>query len=97
MIAANSLPRLSKIDAGHVVVRVMRKPVQDGVVAALEPYLANGERTRPIYGARLGGFISARDIGHIETGRRYDDQAHFGIGNLMRNWNTVRGLGNLLG
>ncbi len=93
MIVSNPFPKESKTDADHVVVRVMRKPVRDGMVAALEPYLANGERTRLIGADPWIHF--ARDIGHSKLAAAMTIK-RIGIG-TMRNWNTVRGLGDMLG
>lgn len=93
LVAGNPFPKESAADASRVMVRVMRKPVADDVAAALEPYLANGERLKLVAGdlwvhfphepsqSKLLGALTPKRLGGAGT---------------SRNWNTIRRLGEML-
>ena len=92
LIAANPFPRESRKDGSRVVVRVMRKPLDSGVTAKLEPYATQGERLRIVNGDLWIAF--AQQPGKTRLLPVLTPQ-RLGIGTL-RNWNTVRRLGEML-
>ena len=92
LIAGNPFPEQSARDAGHVIVRVNRRPARDGLVETLTPYLANGEQVRSVGGDLWVHF--ARDIGHSRLAAAMTPK-RIGIG-TSRNWNTVRRLGEIV-
>lgn len=94
LVAGNPFPKESETDAGHVIVQVMRRPVAAEAVAALEPYLANGEKMQAVGGDLWIHF--ARDIGHSKLAAAITPKRLGGPG-TARNWNTIRRLGEMVG
>lgn len=94
LVAGNPFPEESETDAGHVIAQVMRRPVSADFVAALEPYLANGEKMKAVGGDLWIHF--ARDIGHSKLAAAITPK-RLGAPGTARNWNTVRRLGEMLG
>ncbi len=92
LIAANPFPRESEKDGSRVIVRVMRKPLDSGAMAEIKPYASRGERLRIVNGdlwIAFPGAPSQTRLLPVLTPER------LGIGTL-RNWNTVRRLGEML-
>jgi uncharacterized protein (DUF1697 family) len=93
LIAGNPFAAESRIDGSRVVARIGRGPIGRGVVAALEPYQSNGERVKVVNGDMWIHFAHAPNQSRILaalTPARLN-----GVGTL-RNWNTIRRLGDML-
>ena len=92
-VARNPFPDASAADGSLVMIRVMRDPIDDDVVAALLPYLQPGERIERVGGDLWAAFAGrpseSRLLGAI-TPRRLP-----GIG-TSRNWNTARRIAEML-
>lgn len=92
LAAANPFPKESERDGARVVARVMRKPVDSDSVAALIPYLTQGERLKIIEGDLWVHFKqepSRSRLMPLLASKR------LGIG-TVRNWNTIRRLNEML-
>jgi uncharacterized protein (DUF1697 family) len=91
-LGANPYARESKSDPSHVVTRVMRKPVDDGMIAVLKPYTVAGEVLKVVNGDLWIYFrhgIGRSKLAAAMTPKRV------GIG-TSRNWNTMKAIGDLL-
>lgn len=92
LAAGNPFPRESKRDGACVVVRVMRKPIDQESVAALTRYVTQDERLEVVQGDLWVHFrqdpARSRLLPHLAS-------KHLGIGTL-RNWNTIRRLNEML-
>ena len=93
LIAGNPFAAESRIDGSRVVARVARRPIGTGVVPALEPYLTNGERAKAVNGDLWIHFAHEPNQSRIFTA--LTPARLNGVGTL-RNWNTVRRLGDML-
>jgi uncharacterized protein (DUF1697 family) len=91
-VAGNPFPDESERDGSRVALRIMRKPLQDAAIGALQPYLSSNERLALAGGDLWASFqgqpSESRLLGALTTKR-------LGIG-TSRNWNTVRGLRDML-
>ncbi|WP_448952641.1 DUF1697 domain-containing protein [Labrys neptuniae] len=91
-VAGNPFPAEAERDGGLVVARVMRSPLDDGVLENLSRYCDGGEKLALVDGdlwiAFPGRPSESRLLGALTTKR-------LGIG-TARNWNTIRGLGDML-
>jgi uncharacterized protein (DUF1697 family) len=88
----NPFPRESALDASLVAVRVMRAPLPESALEALEPWRMVGEKIKIVKGdlwVSFAGKPSQSRLLSRLTAR------HLGAGTL-RNWNTVRGLARLI-
>lgn len=92
LIVDNPFTKESKQDGSRVLVRVMRQSLKRDIVAALKPYLTQGERVKVVRGDLWVHFqnepIQSRLMPILGSKR-------LGIG-TVRNWNTVRRLGEML-
>jgi uncharacterized protein (DUF1697 family) len=92
MAAGNPFPDESARDGSLVAVRVMREPLPDGFEEALEEWRGEGERVAVVDGDLWVSFAGqpsqSRLLSRLST-------KHMGIG-TVRNWNTVRGLAQML-
>jgi uncharacterized protein (DUF1697 family) len=93
LAAGNPFPAESAAAADRVAVRVMRKPVPVGAVAALEAYVGKDERMQAV-----GGDIWIVFSRETPSSRLLSAISHkrLGIG-TSRNWNTVRKLADMVG
>lgn len=92
-IAANPFPAESEQDGSLVLLRVMREPLGGTVLTGLEPYRDATEKLALVQGdlwTSFGDRPSQSRLLGVLTKKR------LGIG-TSRNWNTVRGLADLLG
>ena len=93
LIAGNPFAAESRVDGSRVVARVGRRPIGSSVVSALGHYQTKGERVKVINGDLWIHFADepnqSRIFGALTPGRLN------GAGTL-RNWNTIRRLGDLL-
>jgi uncharacterized protein (DUF1697 family) len=92
LIAGNPFAAESHANASRVVARVARRPIK-GIVAALEPYLTNGERVKIVNGDLWIHF--AREPNQSRIFAALTPARLNGVGTL-RNWNTIRRLGDML-
>jgi len=79
-------------DAANVIVRVMRAPLEDRVLPSLERHCTDGEKIRTVNGdlwVHFPGKPSTSKLLSALTTKR------LGVGTL-RNWNTVRGLREMI-
>jgi uncharacterized protein (DUF1697 family) len=93
LVAANPFPELTRTDPSHVITRVMRDPVRPEVLEALEARRTGEERVSVVDGDLWLHFA------HGVAGSRLApalDPHRAGVG-TMRNWNTVRRIGELIG
>jgi uncharacterized protein (DUF1697 family) len=92
MAADNPFPGESARDGSLVAVRVMREKLPDGFELALEEWRGEGERV-----AVLNGDLWVSFAGQPSQSRLLSrlSKHHMGIG-TVRNWNTVRGLAEML-
>jgi uncharacterized protein (DUF1697 family) len=93
LMAGNPFPRESETDASRVVVRVMRKPLGGGIVGHLEPYREGGERLAVTDGDLWIYFPHGQSQSKLAaalTSRRLEEAG------TLRNWNTIRRLGDML-
>jgi uncharacterized protein (DUF1697 family) len=88
----NPFPVESEIDADRVLVRVMRKPLDNDVVPILRPYLTQGERMAVVNGDLWTYFAGQPNKSRLLPALT---PKRLGIG-TSRNWNTIRGLGEML-
>ncbi|PAP93177.1 DUF1697 domain-containing protein [Mesorhizobium wenxiniae] len=93
LAAGNPFPAESAAAADQVAVRVMRKPVPAGALAALEAYVGNDERMQAV-----GGDIWIFFSRETPSSRLLAATSHkrLGVG-TSRNWNTVRKLAEMVG
>lgn len=93
LVAGNPFPEASQREPARVAVRVMRAPMPAEIVARLEPYRAEDERMQLVGGDLWlhfpRGFAASRLAAAIQPHRA-------GGAGTMRNWNTVRRLGEML-
>ena len=91
LAAANPFPE--ETDGTRVAVRVMRRPLDEAVLAALAPYATQGERMKLIDGRLWIHFeqdpVRSRLAAQLTVKR-------LGPG-TVRNWNTVRRLDEMIG
>ena len=92
MAASNPFPGESARDGSLVAVRVMREKLADGFEMALEEWRGEGERV-----AVLNGDLWVSFAGQPSKSRLLSrlSRQHMGVG-TVRNWNTVRGLAQML-
>jgi uncharacterized protein (DUF1697 family) len=92
MAAGNPFPGESARDGSLVAVRVMREKLADGFEEALEEWRGEGERI-----AVVGGDLWVSFAGQPSQSRLLSrlSKQHMGVG-TVRNWNTVRGLAQML-
>jgi uncharacterized protein (DUF1697 family) len=94
LVAANPFAAESAAKPDRVVVRVMRTPADETVAALFAPYQTAGEKVAIVDGdvwIAFPGQPSQSRLLRLITPKRMG-----GIG-TMRNWNTVRRLGEILG
>jgi uncharacterized protein (DUF1697 family) len=93
MIAANPFFRESARDGSRVILRVARDPLGEEAVAALRERGVDGEQVKVVAGELWVYFsiepVRSKLIGALTT-------KNLGVGTL-RNWNTVRRLGEMIG
>lgn len=91
-VAGNPFPAEAERDGGLVIARLMRVPLSDDTQLRLERYCDRGERLALVGGdlwiAFAGRPSESRLAGALSTRR-------LGVG-TARNWNTIRGLGQML-
>ncbi|MBP0583129.1 DUF1697 domain-containing protein [Labrys sp. LIt4] len=91
-VAGNPFPAEAERDGSLVIARLMRAPLGEETLGKLERYLDGGERLALVGGdlwiAFAGAPSESRLAGALSTKR-------LGIG-TARNWNTIRGLGQML-
>jgi uncharacterized protein (DUF1697 family) len=90
--AGNPFPKESGRDGASVVVRVMRKPIDQASVEALARYVVQGERLEVVQGDLWVHFkqdLARSRLLPLLASRR------LGIG-TVRNWNTIRRLNEML-
>lgn len=92
LTSGNPFPKESEQDGSRVVVRVMRNPMTKDFVAALRPYVTQGERLKVVDGDVWVHFPEEPNQSSL---LRVLASKRFGIG-TMRNWNTVRRLNAML-
>ena len=94
IVAANPFPAEAEADPDRVGIRVMRDPVDEGLLDFFRPYQTLGERVRIVDGHVWvyfqGQASHSRLAGQLTSGRMG------GVG-TSRNWNTVRRLGQMVG
>ena len=94
LMAGNPFPEASEREPSRVAVRVMREPVDAGLVARLERYRGEGEGVAVVGGDLWvhlpHGIAASRLSGAITPARA-------GGAGTFRNWNTVRRIGAALG
>lgn len=92
-VSGNPFPDEAEQDGSLVLLRAMRHPLNEDILAELQPYLSLGERAVVARGDLWVSFTGrpseSRLLGALTTKR-------LGIG-TSRNWNTVRGIKDLLG
>ncbi|WP_342361971.1 DUF1697 domain-containing protein [Terrarubrum flagellatum] len=92
IVSANPFPEESGRDGDRVAARIMRKPLDDEALAALRPYQKD-ERLAVVAGdlwCSFAGKPSESRLLPAMTTKR------LGVG-TSRNWNTIRGIGEMLG
>lgn len=92
LAAGNPFPEASQINGQNVGIRVMRQPLDPGVLEKLERYCTAGEKVAVVDGDLWMDFAakpSATKLLPALTTKR------MGVGTL-RNWNTVRNLAAML-
>lgn len=92
-LAGNPFPKESKGDPSHVVTRVMRKPINEGIIATLEPYTVAGEVLK-VVGGDLWIYFR-HGIGRSKLAAAMTHKRLGGPG-TSRNWNTMKAIGALL-
>lgn len=92
LVRENPFPKESRHDGTRTVVRVMRSPIKQDILAALEPYATQGERVRMVGGDL---WVHFKEDPNRSSLLRVLASKRSGIG-TMRNWNTVRRLGEML-
>ena len=92
LAAANPFPSESQRDGSRVVVRIMRKPIDSDSVAALIPYLTQGERLRIVEGDLWVHFKEEPNRSRLMP---FLASKRLGIG-TARNWNTIHRLTEML-
>jgi uncharacterized protein (DUF1697 family) len=93
LLASNPFPEASAREPARVAVRVMRTPIGEEVLQALEPFRTEDERI-----AVAGGDLWIH-FGHGQGGSRLAaaaTPARTGGAGTFRNWNTVRRIGAML-
>jgi uncharacterized protein (DUF1697 family) len=94
LVAGNPFPAESRTDGSRVVVRIARRPIAKGIGPALAPYQTQGEQVRVVGGdlwIHFAGEPNRSRVLPVLTPARMN-----GVGTL-RNWNTIRRLGDMLG
>ena len=92
LAAGNPFPEASEVNGQNVGIRVMRQPLDPGVIGKLERYCTAGEKVAVVNGDLWMDFAakpSASKLLPVLTTKR------MGVGTL-RNWNTVRNLAAML-
>jgi uncharacterized protein (DUF1697 family) len=93
LVADNPFAAESRANGSRVVARIARRPIETDIVPALERYQTNGERVRVVNGDLWIHFAHEPNRSRIFaalTPARLN-----GVGTL-RNWNTIRRLGDML-
>jgi uncharacterized protein (DUF1697 family) len=93
LAAGNPFSDASGSDAPNIVVRVMRTPLSQDVLPGLQRHCRDGEKIRVVNGdlwVHFPGKPSTSKLLSALTTKR------LGVGTL-RNWNTVRGLRDMIG
>jgi uncharacterized protein (DUF1697 family) len=93
LAAGNPFSDASASDAPNIVVRVMRTPLSKDVLPGLQRHCGDGEKIRVVNGdlwVHFPGKPSTSKLLSALTTKR------LGVGTL-RNWNTVRGLRDMIG
>ena len=92
LAAGNPFPEAAERDGARVVVRVMRKPLDEGTIAALDKHAILGERLAIVSGDLWIHFeqdpARSRLLPILASKR-------LGVG-TVRNWNTVRRLDEMI-
>jgi uncharacterized protein (DUF1697 family) len=92
LAAGNPFPGESELDGSRVVVRVMRKPIDNDSMAALTACLTQGERLETVQGDLWMHFKHEPNRSRL---LRVLASRRLGIG-TVRNWNTIRRLNQML-
>ena len=93
LIVDNPFSREATRDGERVLVRVMREPLKNGMLAGLSPHRTQGERVKIVHGNAWVHFKHAPNGSRL---LRALASKRLGVG-TVRNWNTVRRLGEILG
>jgi uncharacterized protein (DUF1697 family) len=93
LVAGNPFPAESTADASGVVVRVSRRPLGEDRVATLARYLTQGERVALVNGDLWVHFTGQPSLSKLLPALT---PKRLGGAGTLRNWNTVRGLGEML-
>lgn len=92
LAGGNPFPEESAATADQVAVRVMRKPVPAGAVAALEAYVGKNEKMQAVGGDVWVVFSREKPNSPLLSALNHK---RLGIG-TSRNWNTVRRLAAMI-
>ena len=92
LTAANPFLEESARDGACVAVRIMRKPLTESAIAALETYATQGERLKLVNGDLWMHFPQEPNRSRLLS---FLTSKHLGVGTI-RNWNTVRRLDEML-
>jgi uncharacterized protein (DUF1697 family) len=92
LTAGNPFPEESRHDGARVAVRIMRRPLGEEAVAALERYATQGERLKLVNGDLWMHFAQEPNGSRIPP---LLTPGRLGVG-TVRNWNTVRRLNEML-
>ena len=93
LIAGNPFVAESRADASRVVARVARRPIGAGAIAALERYRTKGERLNVVNGDLWIHFAHAPNQSRVLAALT---PARLNGAGTLRNWNTIRRLGDML-
>ena len=97
LAGGNPFPKESKKDGSHVMVRIMRQPMAQDLEATLQPYLTQGELVKIVNGdlwMHFKGPSNESKLSSVLSSKHA--RVRTGIG-TVRNWNTVRRLGEMVG
>ena len=92
LVASNPFPRESARDGSRVVIRVMRRPIDNDSIAALRAYSTDGERLEVVQGDLWVHFVNEPNRSRLMP---VLGSKRLGIG-TVRNWNTIRRLNEML-
>ncbi len=93
LIAGNPFAAESHVDGSRVVARVARRPIGTDIVPALARYQTNGERVRIVDGDLWIHFAHEPNQSRIFAALT---PARLNGAGTLRNWNTIRRLGDML-
>jgi uncharacterized protein (DUF1697 family) len=94
LVRGNPFPEEAERMPSRVSARVMREPVDDGLVGRLEPYRAEGEKVA-VVGGDLWVFLPDGVAGSRLASAM--TPARTGGAGTFRNWNTLRKIGAAVG